>query len=143
MYGGKVAQTFFSACSGGHTESIQNVFFGPPVPYLVGVPDPYDGSCPLHSWKLRFSEAQISARLGGYLNGRLERVVVTQRGVSPRIVWARLYGTGGVSKIRGDQLAAALGAYDRWMTFRKLVDGRVVGGGDGGGGGPAGGAAPG
>jgi stage II sporulation protein D len=46
-YGGEVAQTFFSACSGGHTESVENVFFGPAVPYLVGVPDPYDRYCPL------------------------------------------------------------------------------------------------
>jgi stage II sporulation protein D len=154
MYGGKVAETFFSACSGGHTESVQNVFFGPPIPYLVGVPDPYDGACPLHSWKLRFSGREISARLGAYLDGRLKRVVVTQRGVSPRIVWAKLVGTGGTSKVRGDQLQSALGAYSSWMSFRKIVGGKVVGG-EGGGegqtappgggapGGPAGGAAPG
>ncbi|HEX2096593.1 MAG TPA: SpoIID/LytB domain-containing protein [Solirubrobacterales bacterium] len=121
-YGGEVAQTFFSACSGGHTENVENVFFGPSVPYLVGVPDPYDHLCPLHTWTLRFSGPEISARLSGYLAGRLERIVVTRRGASPRIVWARLYGTGGVTKIRGDQLAAALGGYDRWMTFRKVVD---------------------
>ncbi len=128
-YGKEIAQTFFSACSGGHTESVQNVFFGPPVPYLIGVPDPYDGACPLHSWTLSFSEREISARLGGYLNGQLRRVVVTKRGASPRIVWAQLYGTGGSTRIRGDQLAAALGAYDRWMTFRKIVNGKPVGGG--------------
>ena len=93
MYGGKVAETFFSACSGGHTESVQNVFFGPPVPYLVGVPDPYDGACPLHSWKLSFSGREISAKLGAHLKGQLKRVVVTKRGASPRIVWAKLYGT--------------------------------------------------
>ena len=121
MHGGRVAQTFFSACSGGHTESVQNVFFGPPIPYLVGVPDPHDHFCPLHTWTLRFSGPEISAKLGGYLKGRLKRVAVTQRGASPRIVWARLFGTGGVSRIRGDRLAAALGAYDRWMTFRKVV----------------------
>jgi len=121
MYGGRIAETFFSACSGGHTESVQNVFFGPPIPYLVGVPDPYDSACPLHSWKLTFSGPEISSRLGAYLDGRLKRIVITKRGVSPRIVWAKLYGTGGVTKIRGDQLAAALGAYDRWMTFRKVV----------------------
>jgi stage II sporulation protein D len=126
MYGGKVAQTFFSACSGGHTESVQNVFFGPPVPYLVGVPDPYDGACPLHSWKLTFSGREISAKLGAYLKGQLKRIVVTKRGASPRIVWAKLYGTGGVTEIRGDRLEAALGAYDRWMYFRKVVDGKVV-----------------
>ncbi len=121
MYGGEIAETYFSACSGGHTESVQNVFFGASVPYLVGVPDPYDYYCPLHSWVLRFSGPEISAKLGGYLQGRLQRIVITQRGASPRILWARLYGSGGVSKIRGDQLASALGAYDRWLTFQKIA----------------------
>jgi stage II sporulation protein D len=128
-YAGKIAETFFSACSGGHTESVQNVFFGPPVPYLVGVPDPYDGACPLHTWRLEFSGAEISSKLGGYLDGGLKQIVVTKRGVSPRIVEAKLVGTGGTATIRGDQLAAALGAYDRWMDFRKLVNGKAVGGG--------------
>ena len=100
---------------------MQNVFFGSSVPYLVGVPDPYDHYCPLHKWTLRFSGPEISDRLGAYLEGRLKKVVVTQRGASPRILWARLYGTGGVTKIRGDQLASALGAYDRWMSFQKIV----------------------
>ena len=79
-YGGKIAETFFSACSGGHTESIQNVFFGSPIPYLVGVPDPYDYYCPLHKWTLRFRGPEISSRLGAYLDGRLKRIVVTKRG---------------------------------------------------------------
>ncbi|HEU5142435.1 MAG TPA: SpoIID/LytB domain-containing protein [Solirubrobacterales bacterium] len=120
-YGGEIAETFFSACSGGHTESVQNVFFGPSVPYLVGVPDPYDHYCPLHKWTLRFTGPEISSKLDPYLAGRLERVVVTRRGASPRIIWAQLHGTGGVTKIRGDQLAAALGGYDRWLSFQKLV----------------------
>jgi stage II sporulation protein D len=121
LYGSEIAETYFSACSGGHTESVQNVFFGPPIPYLVGVPDPYDYYCPLHSWTLRFSGPEISAKLGAYLDGKLKRVEITQRGASPRIVWAKLYGTGGVTKIRGDQLEFALGAYDRWMTFEKVA----------------------
>ena len=54
---GEIAETYFSACSGGHTESVQNVFFGPPVPYLVGVPDPYDYYCPLHTWTLQLLRA--------------------------------------------------------------------------------------
>jgi stage II sporulation protein D len=144
MYGGEIAEAYFSACSGGHTESVQNVFFGPPVPYLVGVEDPYDYYCPLHTWTLRFSGPEISARLGSYLDGRLESVQVTKRGSSPRIVWARLHGSGGVTMIRGDRLASALGGYDRWLTFRKLVDGKPVapGGAGGGAGTEGGGAAP-
>ena len=87
-YGGKIAETYFSACSGGHTESVQNVFFGSPVPYLVGVPDPYDYYCPLHTWTLQFSGAEISARLGAYLDGRLRKCrspsAASRRGSSGR-----------------------------------------------------------
>jgi stage II sporulation protein D len=130
MYGGNIAQTYFSACSGGHTESVQNVFFGPSIPYLVGVPDPYDYYCPLHDWTLKFSGPEISSKLGSYLDGSLKKVVTTQRGVSPRIIWAKLYGTGGVTKARGDQLEAALGTYSDWMSFVKVVNGKTVGGGE-------------
>ena len=97
MYGGKIAETFFSACSGGHTESVQNVFFG---------------SRSLTWWvfrplRLLLPPAQMDAalfRAGDQRQARrlperpAEEVVVTRRGASPRIVWARLYGTGGVSK---------------------------------------------
>jgi stage II sporulation protein D len=123
-YDGKIAETLFSACSGGHTESIQNVFGGPAIPYLQGVPDPYDGQCPLHEWTLRFSGPQISDKLGGYLDGRLKQVVVTKRGASPRIVEAKLIGTGGVTTVSGEQLEVALGGYDTWMTFQKVVSGK-------------------
>ncbi|HKF81337.1 MAG TPA: SpoIID/LytB domain-containing protein [Solirubrobacterales bacterium] len=123
MYGGDVAQTLYSACSGGHTESAVNVF-GSPVPYLVGVPDPYDYYCPLHKWTLDFSGAEISSRLGAYLQGKLKQVVITKVGVSPRIVSAKLVGTGGTSTVSGSQLSVALGGYDTWMTFEKVVSGR-------------------
>src|SRR4029077_1762387 len=85
-YNGKVAETLFSACSGGHTESIQNVFGGPAIPYLQGVPDPYDYYCPLHTWTLKFGGPEISDKLGDYLDGRLKQVVVVKHGVTPRIV---------------------------------------------------------
>ena len=122
-YAGKIAETLFSACSGGHTESIQNVFGGPAIPYLQGVPDPYDGECPLHEWTLRFSGPEISAKLGAYLDGRLKQVVVTKHGVTPRIVTAKLIGTGGVTTVSGEELEIALGGYATWMSFQKLVGG--------------------
>ena len=123
-YNGKIAETLFSACSGGHTESIQNVFGGPAIPYLQGVPDPYDYYCPLHEWTLKFSGPEISAKLGGYLSGRLKKVVVTKTGASPRIIQAKLYGTGGVTTVSGIDLESALGGYDTWMTFQKVVAGK-------------------
>jgi stage II sporulation protein D len=119
-YEGQVAETLFSACSGGKTESIENVFGGS-IPYLVGVPDPYDGLCPLHEWTLRFSGPEISAKLSGLLDGRLKKVVITKTGYSPRIIEAKLIGTGGVTTATGEQLEIALGAYSTWMTFQKVV----------------------
>jgi stage II sporulation protein D len=123
MYGGEVAQTLYSACSGGHTESSVNVFGGA-VPYLVGVPDPYDYYCPLHTWTLNFSGPEISSRLGGLLDGKLKQVVITKTGVSPRIISAKLIGTGGVTTVSGSDLESALGGYDTWMTFEKVVSGK-------------------
>jgi stage II sporulation protein D len=123
MYGGDIAQTLYSACSGGHTESAVNVF-GSPVAYLVGVPDPYDYYCPLHKWTLNFSGPEISSRLGAYLQGKLKQVVITKTGVSPRIVSAKLIGTGGTSTVTGSELSVALGGYDTWMSFEKVLSGR-------------------
>ncbi len=123
-YGGQVAETLFSACSGGHTESIQNVFGGPAVPYLQGVPDPYDSYCPLHEWTLHFSGPEISSKLRDLLDGRLKKVAIVKRGVSPRIVEAKLFGTGGVTVASGEQLETALGGYSTWMSFQKVVSGK-------------------
>ncbi len=123
-YNGKIAETLFSACSGGHTESIQNVFGGPAIPYLQGVPDPYDYYCPLHEWTLKFSGPEISAKLGGYLSGRLKKVVVTKTGLTPRIISANLIGTSGTTTVTGTDLEVALGGYSDWMTFEKVVSGK-------------------
>ncbi len=119
-YEGEVAETLFSACSGGKTESMENVF-ETAVPYLVGVQDPYDGLCPLHQWTLKMSGPEISEKLSELLEGRLKRVVITKTGYSPRIIEAKLYGTGGVTTVTGEQLEVALGAYSTWMTFQKVV----------------------
>lgn len=116
-YRGEVAQTTYFSSSGGRTES---GFLGAPdVPYLRSVPDPYDYYSPLHRWTLRFSQAEMDARLGPYVRGRLRGIRVTARGDSPRIESARLIGSRGAATIRGDALAAALGLYDRWAYFRK------------------------
>lgn len=122
LYEGQVAETLFSACSGGKTENIKNVF-GTAVPYLVGVPDPYDGACPLHQWTLEFSGPEISSRLAGLIDGKLKQVVITKTGYSPRIIEAKLIGTGGVTTATGEQLEVALGGYSTWMTFEKIVSG--------------------
>ena len=48
-YGGKIATTFFYSTSGGETESSLD-WMGSALPYLIAVPDPYDGISPYHDW---------------------------------------------------------------------------------------------
>jgi stage II sporulation protein D len=111
-YGGTPVTTYFFASSGGETESIQNVWPGAsPEPWLVGVPDPYDGAAgdPYHRWTVTMSVAAATRKLGSLVHGRLERIVVTQHGVSPRVITARVIGTGGATSATGGQLAQSFG----------------------------------
>src|SRR5215210_2615594 len=121
---GRIAQTFYFSTSGGQTES---GFLGAPdVPYLRSVDDPFDYYSPLHRWAFRFSGAEMNSQLASYVKGRLRKIRVIQRGDSPRVDYARLVGTGGSTRIRGDTLQFALGLYDRWMSFRKVRTGRLT-----------------
>jgi stage II sporulation protein D len=121
-YQGRVAQTFFFSTSGGYTEDNENSFLGgTPAPYLRGVPDPYEGEAgsPYFKWNRKFSHASMDAKLGRRVKGKLRNIVVTKRGASPRIVRARIVGSGGSTNISGPDLKAALGLPDTWAYFTK------------------------
>jgi stage II sporulation protein D len=123
-YAGRIAVTYFSSSSGGHTESVQNVFYGaPPTPYLRGVKDPYDGSAPRHSWRLAFTPAEVQSRLHGLVKGGFQGIQVVRRGSSRRVVWADVVGTGGRTRVRGVTIEGRLGLYDTWADFPALGGG--------------------
>jgi stage II sporulation protein D len=128
MFKGKVAQTFFFSTSGGHTENNENVFIGgTPMPYLRGVPDPNEAAAgsPYHVWTRKFTPRGLQAELGGLVKGRLKRVVILKQGVSPRIVRARIVGTGGSTTTSGPTLKARLGLPDTWARFTSPRQARV------------------
>jgi SpoIID/LytB domain protein len=119
-YGGQIATTYYYSSSGGRTESIQFGFPGAsPVPYLKSVKDRYDGISPDHTWRLSYSQSQMESRLAGLFSGRLRRIKVLKRGVSPRIVRARVVGSRGSSKVSGPVLQALLGLKSTWARFRR------------------------
>ncbi len=81
---GKIAQTFYYSSNGGASEDAQNVWSSP-VPYLVGVSDPYEGSIaasiPSYHWSVTYSGEQLATRLKarGYDCGsRIESFTITQ-----------------------------------------------------------------
>jgi stage II sporulation protein D len=115
-YGGVPAVTYYFSTSGGHTENVEYSFVGSLAkPWLVGVPDPYDSQSPYHRWKVPTTAARLDAALGA--PGRFKQVKVLDRGVSPRVVRARVIGTSGSTVLSGPQIRARLGLRDTWFTF--------------------------
>ena len=120
-YNGEIAVTYFFSTSGGHTEDVQNVFYGAkPEPYLVGVKDPYDNISPKHRWQIRTTTARLQRRLGSLVRGKLRGIKVLKHGVSPRIVWADVVGTRGSVRVRGATLKSRLGLDDTWASFNRF-----------------------
>jgi stage II sporulation protein D len=120
-YGSTVVVAYYFSTSGGQTENVENSFLGSlPRPFLVSVPDPYDGISPRHRWRLTFSQGSLQRRLRGHVRGRLRKVSVVTRGASPRIVRARVHGTRGVTEVSGPTLRARLDLYDTWAYFTRV-----------------------
>jgi stage II sporulation protein D len=119
-YQGALATTYYFSTSGGQTENVENVFYGsPPIPYLRSVKDPYDGGSPRHRWRLRFTGAQMRARLGSLCRGSFRAIKVRKRGVSPRVVLADVVCSRATVRTSGTTLRARLGLYDTWFTVKR------------------------
>ena len=123
-YDGEPIVTFYFSTSGGRTENVELSFLGAePQPYLTSVPDPYDDISPRHRWRFRFTTSQLGARLGA--PGRFRKVTVLERGRSPRIVRARVYGTRGSRTLTGADIRARLDLYDSWAFFTRVSTSQV------------------
>lgn len=119
--GGEVIPTFFFSTSGGRTENVEFGFLGgSPRPYLKSVRDPYDDASPYHKWSLTLSRKQMESRLGDLVAGKLKRIKVLKTGVSPRIVKARVVGSGGTREATGPELRARLGLKSTWAKFKRV-----------------------
>ncbi|HEX5642909.1 MAG TPA: SpoIID/LytB domain-containing protein [Thermoleophilia bacterium] len=134
-YGGKpILATYFSS-SGGRTENIELAWPGAStIPYLKGVPDPYDTYATLHDWgPLRRTPSQIGRPLGAA--GSVRAVYTVKRGTSPRIVKAAVIGSGGTKYVDGSSLRMKLGLNSTWAVFTSMGispaarDGAAVGAG--------------
>ena len=119
-YNGVAAVTYYFSTSGGHTEDIEFSFVGAlSKPWLVGVPDPYDNLSPYHRWKVRTTPAALDRELGA--PGKFKSVKVLERGVSPRVVRARVIGSKGSKTVTGPAIKSALGLRDTWFTFVRVA----------------------
>ena len=137
-YAGKAITAFFFSTSGGHTENIENVWNTSAVPYLKGVPDPYEPAYDpvthtgayYHIWPdnpITRSASTLAGELGTYsatrpfgVKGILRTIYVVKRGTSPRVVKALVIGDAGYSVIAGYDLRYYLNLRDAWVSFTSL-----------------------
>jgi stage II sporulation protein D len=118
-YNGKTALTYYFSTSGGRTENVEYGFpGGSPVPYLKSVKDPYDDASPVHKWTETYSDSEMESKLGSLFSGKLKRIEILETGKSPRIVRARVVGSGGSQTVTGDTLRARLGLRSTWARFK-------------------------
>jgi stage II sporulation protein D len=122
-YDGRPVVTYFFSTSGGRTEDVEYSFIGSdPKPWLKSVKDPYDSVSPKHRWTpVRMTMADAAGKLSGLVKGRFKGVRVVKRGISPRIVSAKVIGTRGSTRVSGATLRARLGLLDTWAFFTSIT----------------------
>jgi stage II sporulation protein D len=120
LFEGKVATTFFFSTSGGRTASIEDVWTrGEAVPYLVGVPDPYDTASPHHTWgPFAFTAAKLTSTFK--VPGKLLDARVTLN-PSLRVDELILTSTKGEVVVPGDVVRTKLGLRSTWFRVGVLT----------------------
>ena len=109
-YAGQVAQCFYSASCGGHTDNNEDVWGGSPVPYLRGVPCPWcedPENDPFASWTVTYTRQEMEARLNSRPStyvGTLYGMDLSDRTPSGRVRYAAFTGSAGTVRITGEQL---------------------------------------
>ncbi|MEY2426622.1 MAG: hypothetical protein QOI61_2194 [Actinomycetota bacterium] len=123
-YQGAAIQAFYSSSSGGHTENSENVFVQA-LPYLKGVPDPYDsanGQNSLHTWKRDWSLTNMQNWVNSSSStsvGTLQNIeFLNPLGVSGRVTkvidsthgGVRITGSDGVKRVNGTTFQSVINA---------------------------------
>ncbi len=101
---GKLILSVFHSSSGGHTESVKNVW-NSSLPYLKGVSD-YDHLSPVYSWSKTFSLLEINQLISGL--GSIYSLVPEQVTSSGRIRTLKVLGNKGSKIISGVELRKIL-----------------------------------
>ncbi|MCX8007499.1 MAG: SpoIID/LytB domain-containing protein [Coriobacteriia bacterium] len=129
LYDGTRVRTYFMSTSGGHTENNENVWFpASGLPYLRGVPDPYEAGSgsPWHSWsRVTLDATTLRQRLVAQgipeasVPATITQVRAQTRGVSGRLTALKLLGADGPSLLLDS--TGEIAAFRRAVGFRDTL----------------------
>jgi SpoIID/LytB domain protein len=114
-YGGRLADTFYSANAGGVTATPGEGFGGTSTsPYLPGGTRAAGGVDP---WRLSLAPRDVAGRLG--YGGRLDAITVSGKGPSGRATQVRLDGSAGARTLTGIDFQRRLGLRSTLFTVTR------------------------
>ncbi len=116
-YNGEIADAYYFSSSGGHTANNESIWAGAPIPYLRGVPDPYDTVSPDHTWRTSAPKRDVLRRLSSQYGGSVRGVHVERRSYNGRVLSVRLEGANRET-ITGSQFRRAVNAAVGRRTVR-------------------------
>ena len=122
LYGGQVATTFFSASTGGQTQSAADAFGPPGRPYLVSVPDPYDTISPYHDWGPVAVTGKALGKATGVAGSILDATVArnSSRRVKTVKILSLSQGVQTATSVSGAATQSALGLRSTWFNVGVL-----------------------
>jgi stage II sporulation protein D len=111
-YNNQLILSVFHACSGGHTENVEDVW-SESLPYLRGVQD-YDQNITQCQWAKSFSPEELTKRLSGVGDIVSISPVLTPYG---SIKSMKIVGTSGTRELKGEAVRNALGLKSKRFTI--------------------------
>lgn len=121
-YQNNLILSVFHACSGGHTENVEDVW-GNPLPYLRAVED-YDQNIKECNWQQTFSPAEISSRISGI--GNVREIIPEAFSPYKSVKALRIVGDKGTKVLRGEQVRTALRLRSTRFNVSKAADGSFI-----------------
>jgi len=126
VHRGSYIYAVYSSSSGGHTENIEGVWPAAQAqPYLRGVCDPGDNVAanPSRFWSVAIEPTKITTGLRPFTGdiGQVVRFDNYERGVSGRVTYVTVVGTGGTAVVEGWDVRSGLSLKDtRFAVNRNL-----------------------
>ncbi|UKP00458.1 SpoIID/LytB domain-containing protein [Nostoc sp. UHCC 0870] len=121
-YQNNLILSVFHACSGGHTENVEDVW-GNPLPYLRAVED-YDQNIKECNWQRTFSPTEISTRIAGV--GNVQEIVPEAFSPFNSVKALRIVGDKGTKVLRGEEVRTALRLRSTRFNVTKAADGNFL-----------------
>lgn len=121
-YNNKIILSVFHACSGGHTENVEDVWTSK-EPYLRAVED-YDQNISECNWVKTFTPGEISARISGVGNVKS----MTPESFSPfrSVKMLKIIGDRGTKVLQGEEVRTALRLKSTRFSVSKGANGSFV-----------------